>query len=553
MKNYIEVLLKGQWNSDTKVLYGYPSAAAPSGAYVPDPRSLKRLLCRVDAHCYAIYRSDSGVYYSYLFPSNDFRQGDMSLTIFVRRGSAVTGVSILRELEHLRGELFEKRAFEHADEAHALVAASVSRLEETPMTNLMPSHQATSAMTQSPYGYREYRTHAELEELFTFTYQQEYAQFEKVLFVDPQMMQGVDARIRRVQSPLMRYYYLSSPSADIKSEKSVIAEAETTAVVYTKAGYKPLRVAFSLKESSLYHRVGNVLRLRGVEELRLPFTKVLKLQVCSEDGTPLAISAVESILLGGKSARPTAEGYFEVELKYSEPMNALQLDISARLYKRVTKVVDLSQKSHDEVIRLMLSPQKQAVKMSLVFDDWRSQPFTMEFNESDEAYRMLREQQLFFGYAAERDGLEYVVRMPRGKHRSAVAGGVRRQGTPWWVWAVVAACAVSVAVATFFGVLYMLNQKGSAPAVTPLIESVEAPQGDTIRLAEPVIANPTEGTVSQPGESVEPQQTDGTEPKPTESTEPQSAEGGKAPAKDAGATAATSEAGDKGKTDSPSK
>ena len=241
ISDYIKVDLFGQNNNDTSHLYTFPDKVTNQYAYsektqwvapIMDPRGIYQSVCNTGASCYVLMRHKNGTYYSYIERNaEDSRGGLLMLTIFIARGHSGDGASILDTLKRLRNILIVNK--EYYDSA---VESCVENIVDRPNYKIFPERRDTQAisgnMSQASVAYRTYNNDTELVDLFSFTFQSEYEDYDKLIIVNSKnIKEGIS--IPRIVAPVVKHYNIRN-AEDAIANCSFVTEDEPFTITYSK-------------------------------------------------------------------------------------------------------------------------------------------------------------------------------------------------------------------------------------------------------------------------------------------------------------------------------
>ena len=283
----IKVDLYGQYNNNTEHAYSYPdkitnqysfTEATQWAAAITDPRALFQSVCKTGP-CYMIYRHKNGYYYSYVERNmGDSRGGLEMITIFIPNGILATGYSVLAALKDLRPLLIGSRRYDST-----MVVNCISRITESKSKELFPPKTQQNPTGQPTAAYRTYKEESELAELFTFLKQSEYANVDKLLFVnETDAKEGTS--IPHITQPIKRVFTIVT-SPNVMAAKKEISVGESFHVTYTKDDCEPIDIDLVLDTtpSNKFKIEGNEIILFNADTLRYSFKKRIYFDVRSAD------------------------------------------------------------------------------------------------------------------------------------------------------------------------------------------------------------------------------------------------------------------------------
>lgn len=372
--DYIKVDLYGQYNNDTIHAYTYPEkitnqhqflGATEWLAPISDPRGVYQSVCR-DGSCYMVYRHQRGYYYSYIERNiNDSRGGLEMITIYVPSSIKASGISVLAALKELRTQLIGNRLMDDQ-----MTKTALSRIKPTE-ASLFPRRVEQNPTGQTVIAFRTYKDDDELQDIFSFLKQKEYANIDKLIVVkDGTVRDGTS--IQKISQELRKVFSIAS-LPDAIPDKKEVALGESLKIVYKKDGFMDLVDNFEFKpnENSRFHVYGNDIYLLSPSERRLKFSKSIDIEVLSSDGRTINPKTIEASFDGRPVKRSEQNGriYALVNEDYIYEGSKAVLHVAATNYEDKEVTMNLSNVENHQRERIYLSPKSRIIKMRFSFGD----------------------------------------------------------------------------------------------------------------------------------------------------------------------------------------
>lgn len=459
----VKVDLYGQYNNNTEHAYSYPDKITNQysftgntawAAAISDPRALFQSVCS-KGPCYQIYRHKNGYYYSMIVRNQaDSRSGLEMVTIFVPNGSIASGDSILAALRELETLLVAKHDFNDG-----IVSSCLKNIKESHSQVLFPNKIQESTSTQPSSAFRAYRDEAELNDIFNFLTQHDYANIDKLLIVaESDLKEGTS--IQRLRQPIRRLYNII-PANDAKADSNEVAENEKLKITFSKVGFEPHIVVetLNLAQSPYYHICGNNVFLRTSSEANITFDKRIFLQLNAAEGPAREIRYAE-IAFDGHLVNRDANGRPFVLVSEDSIFagSKVVLQVTARGYEPYQDTISLENLDNNSAVHIQLTPVKKTLRTVFHFGGINGEersfpPVELPFNETDPMLEHIMVSQDFFGYRAYRSGSgEFHVNIPRGHHHMNEEPEDRSRRMPLWL-----KVAITVLVGLFIAIALLLG------------------------------------------------------------------------------------------------
>lgn len=446
--DYVKVDLFGQNNNDTSHIYTFPDRVTNQYSFsektqwvapIMDPRGIYQSVCTTGSSCYVLMRNNNGMYYSLIERNpEDSRGGLLMLTIFIARGHSGDGSTILDTLKRLRSILIANK--EYYDSA---VESCVENIVDRPGYKVFPekiiSQNNTAGAAQASVAYRTFNTNDELAELFSFTFQKEYENFDKLVFVNSDdLRDGIT--LPRITEPIVKHYNIAN-AADAMASSSFVADNELFTIYFTKEDCCRQKVDLRIKDHHIkyYSIVGNEVKLKSAAEAGVSFNKKFEFRARTKGSFDLNLDMKDvSITVNGQIISPDAQGRKYLDMKESEIESCPSVLVHAtyRHHEDLSEQYDVSTFRNGKIIELTFSPKMRTENISFCFDSFLTEPAVIKFSETDKNLDRLYSGK-FCGYRVmqKRNGM-FEVRIPdnHNPHLYDELDGIRpkKKGLPTW-------------------------------------------------------------------------------------------------------------------------
>lgn len=395
VSDYIKVDLFGQNNNDTSHIYTFPDKVTNQYSFsektqwvapIMDPRGIYQSVCTTGASCYVLMRHKNGMYYSLIERNQeDARGGLLMLTVFIAKGHSGDGSTILDTIKRLRSILIVNK--EYFDSS---VESCVENIVDRPGYKVFPeriiSQNNTGGAAQASVAYRTFNTNDELAELFSFTFQCEYENFDKLVFVNSNdLRDGIT--LPRITEPIVKHYNIVN-AADAVASSSFVADNELFTIYFTKENCCKQKVELTVKDHHIkyYSIVGNEVKLKSAAEAGVSFNKKFEFRARTKGSFDLNLDIKDvSITVNGRVISSDAQGRKYLDMKESEIESCPSVLIHAtyRHHEELSEQYDVSTFRNGKTIDLTFSPKMRTENISFCFDSILTEPTVIKFSETD--------------------------------------------------------------------------------------------------------------------------------------------------------------------------
>lgn len=397
--SYLHIALRGEIQGATRTIYAYPS----SGSEV-DPRwntmmvepgaAIKRFLNATE--CYILQSSPLGHYFSLITrnPINPER-GYMMISVLVDNGCALTGRQLMHAFANLKKTLIEEENLTDEGVDEALAAAEVP-VEPLRLEAWM-YHAPAEGQSLAEAAYRTYISQQELESIFSFPYQPDYAEFRCIIVVSATTSLRPGVKMPRITVPIRRLYSVVCPEGVTVSATQVY-DGDRLELSFNKEGFSTHTENVIVGTPSAYTKYdGSTIVVRSARQTGIRFERRIPFKVVSAKGTPLNGF---TITLNGRPVN-TMEPFIELYEKDLEPGSEVDIKVQSNNYRPLKLKKTAEEMLATEELELTMQPVEQGVTLRLDFGDGRvfEQQITIEKNTPE--YNRLHSGN-FHGFRAHR-------------------------------------------------------------------------------------------------------------------------------------------------------
>ena len=412
MKDFIKIDLYGQFGDDTRHECTYPVKLANQYSFseetvwaksISDPRGIHGKICKAGTDCYVMWANQYGNYFSYITRNTQDSRGGMAMvTFFVARNKVCDGRDVLTSLKKLSERLIENGDYSSIGiEEDINPARIISSFHVIPQKML----KKDAVPTEPRYAYKEYTDDSELEEIFTFIEQQEYASYDKIILVKKGNVKE-NVTIQHLSQNLKKYYTIVDAD-DAKSDPSFISDAQSFKITYRKENCDNQAVECNAPfvTGKFYSVDGNILTLRGATEVGVEFTKTFYFSVVKKNDKTVYDENQISISINGRLPNKANRKLIRFTEKELEQNPIMQISAIGEHFHPYEGNVDFREfNSNYSVIKIVMEPKISRVKVQFNFpDETNSGPVFLQMDETTKAYQDLIQKMRLYGYRAYRD------------------------------------------------------------------------------------------------------------------------------------------------------
>lgn len=392
------VVLSGNFDNDSKIVYCFPSAAlrqVPTPAWkasVPsDPRPVRDRLKSESG--YALWANDSGYYYSYVFRNKkDFRGGYAIITLQLARGYKLKGADVLAVLRQLYVLLVEQDSRTDMQVEALLRQWALPRLK-----------QVNTAFKMNPSGgeaYCLFQSEAGLVERFSYIDQDAYRDYRIVWLVQnqPSALAADTAAFKCIKSPVVRKLTMVKPegvnvSILARLGANYCCPGDSIKITYKKPGFEDVAKSCRVENNALMTLTDEEVVFKSAKDAGVSFSKTLRVRVMKNQenirsSEVAKVNVVAKVRTqAGESAKQMAynasTSCFETKMTEDEIMSLIPdkpIMVSAKMGEAGTSI---DVQSNQIGLQYMNAPKlvlrvAPPVRHPLPADDGQKDPFAVE-------------------------------------------------------------------------------------------------------------------------------------------------------------------------------
>lgn len=396
--SYIHIALRGEVQGATRTIYSYRASGSDVdpkwGATMVEPgAAVKRFLNATE--CYVIQSSPEGHYLS-LITRNQLAadRGYMMISIMVENGCALTGRQVLNAFNGLKKTLIEDENFtdEAVDEAllNAGVPLQPVRLEAWTYT-------AREGEPKAEAGYRTYISVQELESIFSFPGQPDYADYRCILVVSATTSLRPGVKMPRITAPIRKQYDVVCPEG-VESSSPLVYDGDRITLTYSKEGFNSHKETVVAGTPAAYTKYeGSTIHIRTAAQTGIRFIRRIPVKVSSTKGNLLNGYTVS---VNGRSIS-TMDPYIDFTEKDLTPGTEVDIQVASNNYRPLKLKHKAEELLATEELDLALQPVEQGVTLRLDFGDGRVFEQQISIEKSTPEYNRLHSGN-FHGFRAHR-------------------------------------------------------------------------------------------------------------------------------------------------------
>ncbi|MDE6858845.1 MAG: hypothetical protein K2J65_00340 [Duncaniella sp.] len=395
---YIHIALRGEVQGSTRTLYSYPTGSDHNPAWdtkmVEPAAAIRRFLNATD--CYVIQSDPTGHYFSLITCDTiNPQRGYMMISILVDNGCALTGKQLMGIFNNLKRTFIEDNNLsdEAVDTALHQASVPVEPLRLESWDYRAPAENETVGEA----AYRTYISIQELESIFSFPAQPDYAGYRCIIVVSASSSLRPGVKMPRITSQVKKLYTVVCPP-DVIASPSQIYDGDRLTLTYTKEGFIPhTETVIAGTPSAYVKNDGSTLLVRTSEQTGIRFIRRVGLKVTSSKGTDINGFTVS---VNGRSIN-TMVPYIEFTARDLTPGEQIEIQVASNNYHPLKLKKPTEELLTTEQLDLKLNPVEQGITLRLDFGDGRifEQQISIEKNTSE--YNRLHSGN-FHGFRAHR-------------------------------------------------------------------------------------------------------------------------------------------------------
>lgn len=434
---YIRIAFRGEVQDATCTIYSYPNPAQPT-THVPStdteetpsspnansqhtlpseetdsttradvqqaPRweeilvepaaAIKRFLNATD--CYIMQSHPSGHYFSLISRDTmDTSHGYVMITMQLDNGCSLTGRQILSVFNSLKRSFIEENTLSDQAVDTALHQASVPvnpvRLES--WTYCAPQEGTELAEA----AYRTYISVQELETIFSFPSQPEYAPYRCVIIVSAASTLRPGVKMPRITSRVRKLYTVVCPEG-VAASSTQVYDGDRLTLTYSKTGFNSHTETVTAGSPSAYIKNdGSTIQVRTSSQTGIRFIRRVKIRILSTKGNDVN---GYTISVNGNPIN-TMEPFIEFTERDLTPGEEVEIQVASNNYQPLKLKKPSEEILSTESLDLILRPIEQEVTLRLNFGDDRVFEEQISIEKNTPEYNRLHSGN-FHGFRAHR-------------------------------------------------------------------------------------------------------------------------------------------------------
>lgn len=396
--SYIHIALRGEVQGVTRTIYSYPTDSESNPAWdtkmVEPGAAIRRFLNATD--CYVMQSDAAGHYFSLITRDTiNPQRGYVMISILVDNGCALTGRQLMGMFNNLKRTFIEDNNLTDDAVDTALHQASVPteplRLES--WLYRAPETEETAGEA----AYRTYISLQELESIFSFPAQPEYAGYRCIIVVSASSSLRPGVKMPRITSQVKKLYSVVCPEG-VTASTTQVYDGDRLTLTYSKEGFNSHSETIVAGTPSAYVKNdGSTLLARTSTQTGIRFIRRVGLKVTSSKGTDINGFTVS---VNGRSIN-TMVPYIEFTERDLTPGEQIEIQVASNNYHPLKLKKPTEEILTTEQLDLELNPVEQGITLRLDFGDGRvfEQQISIEKNTSE--YNRLHSGN-FHGFRAHR-------------------------------------------------------------------------------------------------------------------------------------------------------
>ena len=398
--NYIHIALRGEMQGATRTLYSY----SPAGSDI-DPRwgntmvepgaAVKRFLNA--SECYVLQQSTAGHYIS-LITRNTVapERGFMMISLLIANGCALTGRQVLNTFTALKKAFIEEDKLNDEAVETALLEAGVPR-EPLMLEAWKYTAPADDAAPKGEAAYRTFISVQELESIFSFPSQPEYADYRCIIVVSATTSLRPGVKMPRITVPIRKQYGVVCPEG-VTASAPLVYDGDRLVLTYTKEGFNTHTETVVVGNPAAYTKYeGSTIQVRTAAQTGIRFIRRIPIKVTSTKGVPLN---GYTISVNGHSVS-TADPYIDFTERDLVPDGDVEIRVASNNYRPLKIKRPSAEMLTTEELLLELQPVEQGVTLRLDFGEGRVFEQQISIEKNTPEYNRLHSGN-FHGFRAHR-------------------------------------------------------------------------------------------------------------------------------------------------------
>lgn len=397
--SYLHIALRGDVQGTTQTIYSYPSAGSDvdprwASTTVEPGAAIKRFLNATE--CYVLQESPAGHYFSLITRNTlDPGRGYMLISILVGNGCALTGRQLMNAFVNLRKTLVDDENYSDGAVEEALALAGVP--EDPLCLEAWRYNGPDAGQQQAEAGYRTYISQQELESIFSFPCQPDYAGYRCILVVSATTSLRPGVKMPRLTAPIRKLYSVVCPEG-VTASSSQVYDGDRLELSFIREGFNVHRETVIVGTPSAYTKYdGSTIAVRTAAQTGIRFERLIGVKVLSAKGATLN---GYTITLNGRPVN-TMEPYIVLLEKDLADGGEVDLLVQSNNYRPLKLKKTAAELLATEELELMMQPVEQGVTLRLDFGDGRVFEQQISIEKNTPEYNRLHSGN-FHGFRAHR-------------------------------------------------------------------------------------------------------------------------------------------------------
>lgn len=298
--SYIHIALRGEMQGATRTLYSYSPAGSDidpkwGNTMVEPGAAVKRFLNA--SECYVLQESTAGHYIS-LITRNTVapERGFMMISLLISNGCALTGRQVLNIFTGLKKAFIEEENLTDDAVETVLLEAGVPR-EPLMLEAWKYSPADAPEESKGEAAYRTYISVQELESIFSFPGQPEYADYRCIIVVSATTSLRPGVKMPRITIPIRKQYGVVCPEG-VTASASLVYDGDRLVLTYSKEGFNTHTETVVVGNPAAYTKYeGSTIMVRTAAQTGIRFIRRIPIKVTSTKGCPSTATQSRSTVI----------------------------------------------------------------------------------------------------------------------------------------------------------------------------------------------------------------------------------------------------------------
>lgn len=398
--SYLHIALRGEQDAVTTTLYSLGGVANDPIAWgrvtVEPGAAMSRFLNA--SECYVMQSmAGKGHFFSYITTTErgDYRM----ICVLVDDGCSLTGRRLNSMFEQLKQVLVDEERLDDDAVRQALRQADVPA--EPVRLNSWKVQPAPEGARPQEAAYRTYISQSDLETIFSFPAQPEYADYRCVLVVSATTSLRPGVKMPRITVPIRKLYSVVCPEGVTASDEQVY-DGDTLSITYEREGFNRHTEQITVGQPSAYTKYeGSTLHIRTATQTGIRFVRRVGINVISSKGKPVS---GYTLTVNGRFL-PTVEPVIELTEKDLSGEDGVEIAVQSTNFRPLKVKKSVEELLAADELELELQPVEQGFTLRLDFGDGRVFEQQIKLEKNTPEYTRLHSG-YFHGFRAMRQVTE---------------------------------------------------------------------------------------------------------------------------------------------------